>query len=83
MFRRMSLLIMELSVKFVVVSHSIYSFVVTAGDEASGHVRPSSSLRFEQYGLDRGGWLALVLGVQRYSHSVTQHLREGVDSHVR
>ena len=36
--------------------------VVTAGDEANGHVRPSSSLRFVQYGLDRGGWLALILG---------------------
>ena len=33
-----------------------------AGDEANGHVRPSSSLRFVQYSLDCGGWLALILG---------------------
>ena len=48
--------------KIVVVSHSIYSFVVTAGDEANGHAGPSSALRFVQYGLDGGGWLALILG---------------------
>ena len=31
---------MEFSVKFVVLSHSVYSLVVvTAGDEANGHVR--------------------------------------------
>ena len=54
---------MEFSVKFVVLSHSVYSLVVvTAGDEANGHVRSSSSRRFVQYDLDRGGWLALILG---------------------
>ena len=51
---------MEFPVKFVVLSHSVYSLVVvTAGDEANGHVRPSSSLRFVQYGLDL---LALIFG---------------------
>ena len=50
--------------KFVVFAR-IYSSGVTAGDEANGHVRPSSSLRFVQYGLDRGGWLALILGLCR------------------
>ena len=40
----------------------IYSSVVTAGDEANGHVRPSSSRRFVQYGLDRVGWQGLILG---------------------
>ena len=38
--------------KFVVFA-LIYSSVVTAGDEANGHVRPSSSRWFVQYGLDR------------------------------
>ena len=47
--------------KFVVLAH-IYSSVVTASDEANGHVRPSSSQRFVQYGLDRVGWLALIIG---------------------
>ena len=47
--------------KFVVFAR-IYSSVVTAGDEANGHVRPSSSLRFVQYGLDHVRWLALILG---------------------
>ena len=42
-----------------------YSSVVTAGDEANGHVRPSSSPRSVQYGLDRVGWLALLLGLCR------------------
>ena len=37
--------------------------VVTAGDQANGHVRPSSSLRFVQYGLDCGGWLAFILDI--------------------
>ena len=50
--------------KFVVFAR-IYSSVVTAGDEANGHVRPSSSRWFVQYGLDRGGWLALILGLCR------------------
>ena len=45
--------------KIVVISHIIYSFVV---NEANGHVKPSSSLRFAKYALDRGGWLALILG---------------------
>ena len=47
--------------KFVVFAR-IYSSVVTAGDEANGHGRPSSSRRFVQYGLDRVRWLALILG---------------------
>ena len=47
--------------KFVVFA-CIYFSVVTAGDKANGHVRPSSSRWFVQYGLDRGGWLALILG---------------------
>ena len=47
--------------KFVVFA-CMYSSVVTAGDEANGHVRPSSSLWFVQYGLDRVRWLALILG---------------------
>ena len=33
--------------KFVVLAR-IYSSVVTAGDEANGHVRPSSSRKFVQ-----------------------------------
>ena len=52
---------MEFSVKFVVFA-SIYASVVTAGDEGNGHVRPSSSQWFVQYGLDRVRWLALILG---------------------
>ena len=40
----------------------IYSSVVTAGDEANGHIRPSSPRWFVQYGLDRVRWLALILG---------------------
>ena len=43
----------------------IYSSVVTAGDEENVHVRPSSSRWFVQYGLDRVGWLALILGLCR------------------
>ena len=48
--------------KFVVFFARIYSSVVTAGHEASGHVSPSSSRRFVQYGLDCVRWLALILG---------------------
>ena len=47
--------------KFVVFE-SIYSSVVTAGNETNGNVRPSSSQWFVQYGLDRVHWLALILG---------------------
>ena len=51
--------------KCVVFAH-IYSSVVTAGDEANGHVRPSSSRWFVQYGLDCVRWLALlILGLCR------------------
>ena len=50
------------TVSEVVVFARIYSSVVMAGDEADGHVRPSSSRRFVQYGLDRVRWLALILG---------------------
>ena len=50
--------------KFVNLAR-IYSSAVTAGDEANGHVRPFSSRRFVQYGLDRVGWLALILGLCR------------------
>ena len=46
--------------KFVVFLH--VSTPVTAGDEANGHVRPSSSRWFVQYGLDRVRLLALILG---------------------
>ena len=47
--------------KFVVFAR-IYSSVVMAGDEANGHVRSSCSRWFVQYGLDRVGLLALILG---------------------
>ena len=50
-----------LSVNLFSVFARIYSSVGTAGDEANGHVRPSSSQRFVQYGLDRVGRLALIL----------------------
>ena len=43
----------------------IYSSVITAGDEANGHVKPSSSRWFVLYGLDRVGCLALILGLCR------------------
>ena len=50
--------------KFVVFTR-IYSSVVTAGDEANGHVRPSSPRWFVQCGLDCVRWLALILGLCR------------------
>ena len=53
------------TVSKLVVFARIYSSVVTAGDEANGHVRPSSSRWFVQYGLDRVRWLALTLGLCR------------------
>ena len=43
----------------------IYSSVVTASDEANGHVRRSSSRWFVQCGLDRVRWQALILGLCR------------------
>ena len=52
---------MEFSVKKLLFRTVSTPLLLTAGDEAKGHVRPSSSLRFVQYGLDRGGWLALIL----------------------
>ena len=51
--------------KFVFFFARINSSVVTAGHEANGHVRPSSSRWFAQYGLDRVRWLALILGLCR------------------
>ena len=58
---------MEFSVEVVVffrqiVFARITPLLKTARDKANGHVGSSSSLRFVQYGLDRGGWLALILG---------------------
>ena len=51
---------MEFSVKKLLFRTVSTPLLSTAGDEANGNVRPSSSLRFVQYGLDRGGWLAGV-----------------------
>ena len=54
---------MEFSVKKLLLFRTVSTpLLYTAGEEANGHVTPSSSLRFVQYGLDRGGWLVLVLG---------------------
>ena len=50
--------------KFVVIAR-IYSSVVTASDKANGHVGSSCSRWFVLYGLDRGGWLVLILGLSR------------------
>ena len=53
-----------LSVNLLLIA-GIFSSVVTAGDEANGHVGPSSSRWFVQYGLDHVRWLALILGLNR------------------
>ena len=66
----------KLQVSFVCIPHGvlsvnllffarIYSTVVTASDEANGHVRPSSSRWFVECGLDRVRWLGLILGLCR------------------
>ena len=60
------------TVSIFVVFARIYCSVVTVGDEANGHVKPSSSRWFVQYGLDRVRWLALILGLCRCVESWIQ-----------
>ena len=47
--------------KFVL--HTSLPFCKRPCDEEKGHIGPSSSRWFVLYGLDRVGWLALILGL--------------------